>query len=210
MMRCVALLIAGGVTLTLWAVPAQATVVWTFIETSCTSMDGGCKQLQLPAAIGATLTVPDINSSGTYSFYQDINDLTPIVSGDMNFLFEWGDASAPPSVLPCFHSNLIFYCQWDIDFGSSPTGLFFNVNYFGGQNDNINLFTGTEGMAEGMIGSDNEINGCGIFAQCKITGFWTLSSSAPEPSSVLSLATALIGFFFFRARRLFLLGRGLV
>jgi hypothetical protein len=55
MIRCLVLLIAGGVTLMLWAVPAQA-VVWTFIETSCTSINGGCKLFPtLPAAIGAQL-----------------------------------------------------------------------------------------------------------------------------------------------------------
>lgn len=199
MMRCLALLIAGGVTSTFWAVPAQAVVVWTFIETSCTAIAGGCDELPpLPGPIGATLTVPDINSSGTYSFFQSIDQPTPIVTGDMNFFFDWGGKQAPPPFLPCFQPVFVSFCQWDISFGSSPTGLDISVNYFGGLNDNINLF---DPGTEGMIGSDGIMPGCGDFRQCRITGFWTLSSSAPEPSSVLTLATALIGFFFFRARR---------
>jgi hypothetical protein len=71
-------------------------------------------------------------------------------------------------------------------------GLGIFVNFFGGANDNINI-----GDTGGMIGSDGMMPGCGLFAECEITGFWTLSSSAPDPSSVISFATALIGFFFF-------------
>ena len=59
----------------------------------------------------------------------------------MNFLFDWGGIEAPPPP-PYFllYPVFISFCQWDINFGSSPTGLGISVNYFGGQNDNINLF----------------------------------------------------------------------
>ena len=64
-------------------------VTWTFFETGCTSVDGGCQNLQLPAAEGE-LSLPDIDSSGSYSFHSPATE-----TGDTDFFLDFANRLAP-------------------------------------------------------------------------------------------------------------------
>jgi hypothetical protein len=185
----------GAVFGTALAASAVATpVTWTFIETGCTPSPGGCQNLQLPAA-EAQLSLPDINSSGTYHFSSGLGVI--IETGDKDFIFQWDDRVAPPPNQVCIHVGE--NCRWDVTFASSPVGLNVTVDYF------ENLFSdGIDiGSAGGTIGSDAFMPGCGLFATCQIAGFWVLAS-VPEPSSITALGTAgtllLLGIWRRRAR----------
>ncbi|MFZ3237474.1 MAG: PEP-CTERM sorting domain-containing protein [Stellaceae bacterium] len=208
--ECLALLIAGGVTLFSTS-SARAGVVWTFYETTCAESPTGppcptspnCNSFYcappLPFA-AAQLDLFDIDSSDTFSYTQ-FEDQPPVETGDTDFSFMWGGTieapTAPDSV--CFFSpGFVSGCQWNIRWASTATTLSISVDYKGGLNDNIDI-----GERGGMIGSDGTMPGCGMFAECTITGYWTLSSAPlPEPSSLASLAAgALMAISLCVARR---------
>lgn len=170
-----ALLITGSVAM-LAAPPAHGTVVWTFTETGCFAEVTGppCSTVggfyftpPLPAAVGHFI-LTDINSSGTYSFSQPGSVSTFVQTGDTDFLFIWGERIAPS--VPCV--GFFGTCEGTIIWSSAPTGLSLNVNYKGSENIMFNI-----GDIGGIIGSDSTIFGCGEFADCRVTGFW----SAPSP-----------------------------
>jgi hypothetical protein len=205
MMRSFALLITGSVA-TLAAPAAHATAVWTFYETGCfaevtgppcSTVGGNYFTPPLPAAVGHFI-LPDINSSGTYSFSQPGSVSTFVQTGDTDFLFIWGEGIEAPagltnSLLPC--GGFFGTCEGTITWSSAPTRLDINVVYDGSANTMFNI-----GVNGGVIGSDSTIFGCGEFAECGVTGFW----SAPEPSSLVSLAPELlIVFLVMYARSLF-------
>jgi PEP-CTERM motif len=160
-------------------------VTWTFIETGCTSSNGGCQNLQLPAAEGH-LSLPDINSSGTYHFFRIQNTVTE--TGDTDFSFQWPPSfEAPPPGQMCAGPASI--CQWDVDFASSNSGLGVAIHFSEDiLSNNIDI-----GATGGMIGSDALMPGCGTFAQCSVTGFWALTA-VPEPSSFTVLGMVIAAF----------------
>jgi hypothetical protein len=187
----------GTVVLMLSAASAQSGVVWTFIETSCISGNGGCQNLNLPAPV-AQLSLPDINSSGHYLY--ETPPVPPIEMGDTDFFLSWGiPAIYAAPVVKGGTPALI----WDIAFASSAIGLGISIEFLGLPPNSGNIDVGTIG---GSIGADGLMPGCGLFAQCSITGFWTLTS-VPEPSSFV-LVSALGVIFLLASRTQRLLSRG--
>jgi PEP-CTERM motif len=196
--KSMAFLLTGSVAM-LAAPVAHAGVSATFYETACyeqtpsgpmcpTSSPGSFfNSGPLPAALGH-FSSPD--NSGSYSFSQSAQFPTPVVNGDTNFSFNWGANDAPPSHLPCFNSAFVEVCRWDIGWTTSSI----SIDFEGDINSNINI-----GNLGGMIGSDGPMPGCGEFAECAITGYWTFS--VPEPSSLAGLATAGFGIFLVIAAR---------
>jgi len=171
---------------------AQAAVIWTFTETSCTSTNGGCTGNPgffppLPVAV-ASLTLPDISSSGHYSY---LGSTPPTELGDKDFLLIWG-APLTTFTAPVPENRTAF--SWDVTFASSPSGPQLNIQFFGDSfSDNI-TFLSSGFLGSGSIGSDRFIPGCGTFAQCQISGLWSLAS-VPEPWSVDLLIGSLIAMF---------------
>jgi hypothetical protein len=162
-----------------------APVTWTFVETSCTSFNGGCQDLSLPQVLaGVRLILPDINSSGSYRF-----ESPEMESGDTDLVFNWDDAIAPVPRGPgpggaCFRA-FGGACHLRISFASSPDHLSISIDFLFSQfSDTINLIDGV-----GSAGSDGFMPGCGEFAFCNITGFWELVG-VPEPSSLFDFGIA--------------------
>lgn len=201
MMKSLALLIAGGVVLALSAVPVRATPVppvWTYFATSC----NGCShqipptEFYSPPRAFATFSSPD--SSGTYSFYSSGTYPGPPfeVTGNDNFAFYWGNDPAffaPAQITdPCPGSSLTG-CGWTVTWAQGATGLSINVR-FG------NEFTGFQ-VDDTMVSISSDLiaphcgDGSGP-SECSFTGYWT-TSSVPlvEPSSLVGLASAILGFF---------------
>ena len=178
----------GVAALTLAAWPARSDVIWTFIETSCTSLNGhpGCLVPPLPAPI-ATLTLPDINASGIYHLSEFASG-PATESGDTNFRLDWGFIVAPPPTHTCEN------CTWDIGFASSPTALTIAIDYSELTFSQDIHIHGTNLISSGFLGSDSEMPGCGFFQFCNtVTGTWALTVAVPEASSLAILAGALIG-----------------
>lgn len=208
-MKGLVFLIASAVTLTLAGRAAQAEVTWTLYETSCTPFDGpGCMTPAFPFEVGQ-LVIPNINSSGTYSFDNEDLGSTPVETGDTDFSFEYGGvAVAPASDNPassCDRVNIeSIKCSWEIQFDSSPAGLSLTVDYMLSSNSTTNVNIGTVGTDSwsGRVGSDDGVLGCGGFLACNVSGYFMLSSvSVPEPSSLASLVSPLIGIFLFVLKR---------
>ena len=73
------------------ATPVRSAVIWTFNETSCTANNGSNCTFQSPGGLAlAQLTLPDINSSGTWSGSFIASTHTFSSTGDTNFIFELG------------------------------------------------------------------------------------------------------------------------
>jgi hypothetical protein len=196
-MKTFLLFCVGAVVLMLSATSARCGVVWTFIETSCTSGNGGCQNLNLPTAI-AQLSLPDINSSSHYLY--ETPPVPPIETGDKDFLLTWGipDIYAAP-----VGNGGAPALVWNIAFASSAIGLAISIEFLGLAPNSGNINVETTG---GSIGADGLIPGCGVFAQCSLSGFWTLTS-VPEPSSLVVLAgTIIVIFLFVRKHGVSLLG----
>lgn len=202
--KSLALLVMGSVAM-LAPPAAHAGVSGTFYETACyeenpagpmcpTSRSGSFFfSGPLPAAL-AQFSSPD--NSGTYSFSQSDVAPTPVITGNTDFQFAWGNGEfhAPASPDRCFNSSFVDFCRWNITWAASAAGFSIRVDFIGDLNANIDI-----GDFGGMIGSDGTIQGCGEFAECFITGYWL--SSVPEPSSLAVLATSLLGVLLVMARR---------
>lgn len=170
--------------------PAAATpITWNFVETSCTSYDGGCTD-SLPSKI-ASLTVPDGNFSGSYVVDCSLNCS---VSSSGNFSLEWmpfgGMVDVPSSI-----STWDAICEYgacgeivDINIESSAGAL--SVDIFEGLNTGYVDIQGNNLNTTGGYGSDLFAVGCGTFAFCVIGGYWV--EAVPEPWSITLLATALL------------------
>ncbi len=191
---------AGFAASVLSPIAARAEVIWTFTETSCTSSNGGCVGnpgfSPLPDTIGL-LTLPNINSSGHYS-YQVGPPVPPAETGDTDFFFSWGSLYSAPIVKTppggCPGSGSAFApCSWDITFASSLSMLTISIDFQGVGPNFPSLDIGNFG---GTIGADGFMPGCGTFAECRITGFWSLAS-VPEPWSLDLLIGSLIAMFGF-------------
>src|SRR6266849_4511944 len=61
---------------TLATAATASPVTWTFVETSCQSGNNGCQGLQLPESLfpAVQLILPDITSSGSYSFESPVTE----------------------------------------------------------------------------------------------------------------------------------------
>ena len=194
MMKSLALLIAGGVAL-LAARSAQAGVVWNLYETSCTSFSTTpCDIPQgLPLLVGH-LALPSLYDSGTY-YYSSLT-LPPVESGDTNFSFIYNNNDDIPVINGRCGPGP---CQIDLNFTSSLSGLSLRLSY----NDQLDSFSPlyANGFSwGGNVGSDDSMIGCGEFLACAVTGYLTLTST-PEPSSLLTLASADLGVFLIMLRR---------
>jgi hypothetical protein len=200
--------VIAGVIVTLVAWPAHAGVTWTLYETSCTPTPlNECMVPPFPFEVGE-FVLPNINSSGTYSFDNEDLGTNPIEMGDKDFLFEFSDRLAPatdggiggPSCKDVNTESIT--CHWNIDFSSSPTGFSFHIHYqlSAGPTDNIDIGGATDIGWSGNIGSDYIMLGCGEFSNCDVSGYVVLSSVS-EPSSLVSMATGLIVIFLFAPRR---------
>ncbi len=214
-MKSLALLIAGGVALALSAAPVRAMPVppvWTYFATSCLGCGGlvGNSEVSVsfsPPRALATFSSPD--RSGTYSFYEfETPTNTPpiiIVSGDDNFFFSW--ATDPVIFIPrpffnCFQFG-VSGCGWTVTWDQSASGLSIGV-MFGDGLTGMRL-TNTFVL---FAGSDSETGNpppCDLDSfsySCTFTGYWTTSSvPLPEPSSLVGLASAILGFFVILLRR---------
>jgi hypothetical protein len=80
-----ALLVLAGVALGLPASPVGAAVIWTFFGTSCAAFDGSNCTFQSPGGL-AHLTLPDINSSGTWSGFYNASTHSFTETGRHQFL----------------------------------------------------------------------------------------------------------------------------
>jgi len=130
----------------------------------------------------ATFSSPD--PTGGYQFDSFGID-PPFESGDTDFSLQWlgtGDAPVSPGGCPDAQQQ---GCEWNVGWGGGAIQVNCYQPFF---TANINFFR------PGSIGSDNELAGCGFFAQCQITGSWVPSFLVPEASSVALLGVAL-GFF---------------
>lgn len=179
------LVCAAGVCLACVNVARADPVTWNFVETSCTSENGGCNhdpnqpplEPPLPQVV-ATFSSPD--PGGFYILNTTLPNEPP---NDTNFTFQWNAFQAfiiAPELEPSACG-----CEWTIEWAGPPTLVFYEQ---GSTSANISLSGGI-----GSIGSDEFIAGCGFFAQCTIAGFWE-QSSVPEPRSITLLGAAL-GFF---------------
>jgi hypothetical protein len=163
-----------------------APVTWTFVETSCTPLSfTGCQDLSLPQVV-ANLTLPDINSGGSYSFQ---SGPPPMETGDKDFSLNWGGRLVPVPLGPGAGACVIGTgtCDVRVSFVSSPEDLSIRIDYListSAGTDTINLIDGV-----GSVSSDGRMPGCGEFTSCSITGFWELVG-VPEPSSLVDLGIA--------------------
>lgn len=195
-----AILITAGVALTLAARPAKAGAVWTFYETSCTPVENvpPCMIPPFPIAVGQ-LALPDINSSGVYSFFNGGSGIPPVEMGDKDFALQIFYGSAPAMDFCMIDTS---GCRWDIEFNSSIMALSISIYYSQpGLGEYTDISGGNSGWS-GTIYSDGPLPGCSYeaFAYCDVSGY-IATSAVPEPSSLGSLASALTGIFLFMLSR---------
>ena len=103
---------------------ANATVTWSFYETSCSPISGGGSCRPYTSAL-ASLTLPTPTSSGSASWTG--SPLTPpVVGGDTDFTFtpEHGDSIAPPdygfnSLCNMGTGSVDTVCSYDIGWSES-------------------------------------------------------------------------------------------
>lgn len=187
----------GIAALLLPAAAARSAVIWTFFETSCSANSGANCTFQ-PASGLAQLILPDINSSGSWSFFFDSATQTSTESGDTDFSFD-----LPPTGMrfhaPHFVPGLLERgsdISYDISFASSPTALTISADFMAA-NDQFCIRhprigpVGCGGGSEFSVASDNVLLGC-VDTQCQITGNWVLALVA-EPSPIRVIAGPLIG-----------------
>lgn len=191
------LLVLAGAAVGLQASPARA-VIWTFYETSCVANDGSNCTYQPPGGL-AQLTLPDINSSGTWSGFYNASTHSFTETGDTNFLFQLtGSSLQAPGLHPAAPSDMLDNIEFDIAFASSPMSLSIAAIYTAAFND-VCIRQGSVMVpascpaifGEFFVATDFSLVGCN-FTQCQITGNWILAL-VPEPSSLGSLGSALLG-----------------
>ena len=184
---------------------ANATVVWTFFETSCTgfSFSGPCHSdhpVAFPFPL-VTLTLPGPTSAGTAVWKPGTGPPPPVYTGD-TFVLSY------PGILltPAFTgSNVVGQCSapshgicnFDLSWSETAGQLGSVSIQVLGTNDQIGPATGGGGfgLTGGIFGSDGEVDNC-QFAQCIATGFW--QSNLPEPVSASLLLSGLLGLGFAR------------
>jgi hypothetical protein len=207
--RAAILSLVGG--LALLASPARADpVTWNFVETSCSSANGGCsgygggQPFTLPVAI-ASITLPSSgNFSGSYivDCIVDCGASACTVTATGDFTLTTGITGMPP--IPS--SNWVeAYCGGPIvdcapgravDISVAESNGVLSASIFAELNNaDINL-----GDMGGVISSDGTAVGCGSFVTCDITGYWALA--VPEPSSASLLAGGLLALLLIASRRL--------
>jgi hypothetical protein len=147
----------------------------------------------------AQLTLPDINSSGTWSGFYNASTHSFTETGDTNFLFQLtGSSLQAPGLHPAAPSDMLDNIEFDIAFASSPMSLSIAAIYTAAFND-VCIRQGSVMVpascptifGEFFVATDFSLVGCN-FTQCQITGNWILAL-VPEPSSFGSLASALLG-----------------
>jgi len=193
--------LAAATVLSAVGAQANATVTWTFIETSCIAQFGPCPALMssvtLPFAGLATLTLPGPTSSGTAFWFGAPG--VPVYTGDA-FLFQ---SIGSDPVSPAFtgtpscqfgggHTSL---CTFDISWSETAGNLdsvSIELNSFA----NTIGYSGPFGLNGGQIASDGPgfLGGCAFQSgPCRVTGFW--QSDLPKPMSVSLLLSGLLGLW---------------
>jgi hypothetical protein len=188
------LVCAAGVCLACVNVARADPVTWDFVETSCTSENGGCNhdpnqpplEPPLPQVV-ATFSSPD--PGGFYILNTTLPNEPP---NDTNFTFQWYTTAGVPFIIAPELEPSLCGCEWAIEWAGPPTLVFYEQSATSA-NISLPFFGGGFGSITASIGSDGFIAGCGFFAQCTIAGFWE-QSSVPEPRSITLLGAAL-GFF---------------
>ncbi|MFZ3238331.1 MAG: hypothetical protein WA184_23525 [Stellaceae bacterium] len=182
---------------------ANATVTWSFYETSCSPISGGGSCRPYTSAL-ASLTLPAPTSSGSASWTG--SPLTPpVVGGDTDFTFtpEHGDSIAPPeygfnSLCNMGTGSVDTVCSYDIGWSESAGILDgIDISYRTESSEFFNF-----GLTGGIVAADDTIGGCPVGGTCTVTGSWQsdLPVTAPEPMSALLLVTSLLGLGVVRPR----------
>jgi len=124
-LRCCILLILIGAAAGGSIRSAQCSVIWTFDETSCTAANGSDCTFQPPGGL-AQLVLPDIDSSGSWSFFYDSSTNMMTETGDTDFSFQLAGPS-PSFQAPRFHlarpEDAGANVDYEIAFASSPSSL---------------------------------------------------------------------------------------
>ena len=182
---------------------ANATVTWSFYQTSCSPISGGGSCRPYTNAL-ASLTLPTPTSSGSASWTG--SPLTPpVVGGDTDFTFtpEHGDSIALPDYGFNFLCNMgtgsvDTVCSYDIGW-SETAGILdaIGISYRTESSEFFNF-----GLTGGIVAADDTIGGCPVGGTCMVTGSWQsdLPVTAPEPMSALLLMTSLLGLGVVRPR----------
>jgi hypothetical protein len=182
---------------------ADATVIWSFYETTITSCNGGTCVLPPQPFVLLTLTLPGPTSAGTATW-------PPVISGTRNPPVYTGDSfalslpfgpTATPLLTPafagvpdCHGSSPAALCDFDISW-TEVAGVLTAVNINVDESfNNIGGMAGKGpfGLTGGPLASDLILGGCSA-AQCTVAGFWQSDLTAPEPMSIAPLVAGLVG-----------------
>jgi hypothetical protein len=139
----------------------------------------------------------------------DCTDTTCSVTSSGHFTFDFADLAGSRPVPSSAFDWWIAWCGGDIGCGSGTAvridvaasngalsiGIFEQLN-----NAEANL-GGTNLSTSGRIGSDGPALGCGVYAVCDISGYWTLADPVPEPSSGSLLVGGLLTLLLIASRR---------
>ena len=182
---------------------ANATVTWSFYQTSCSPISGGGSCRPYTNAL-ASLTLPTPTSSGSASWTG--SPLTPpVVGGDTDFTFtpEHGDSIALPDYGFNFLCNMgtdrSTRCAATISAGRRPPASW-TRSEFSYRTELSEFFN--FGLTGGIVAADDTIGGCPVGGTCMVTGSWQsdLPVTAPEPMSALLLMTSFLGLGVVRPR----------
>jgi hypothetical protein len=194
--------------------PALADVTWDFFETSLIGSQAASPTF--PAQL-ASLTVSDadfLKGNVTYSYINNCpgagcSPPTPtfVISGDTDFVFSTGLADFSGLNLPLSpinttnsNGNADFFFFGSIGFNFDAAGNIVSGGIGDRTDDSVLAMTVTDNLAQGTAASDSDSLGC-HGTGCTYTGYWTLVTPVPEPSSIALFAAAIGVLGFFRRRR---------
>jgi hypothetical protein len=205
-------ILAALVTMLLMASPVRADVSWNFIVTASTDLGcPSCPPPPLPSTGGGSLTVSNaafLRGSLEYSYVIVFNPDQTIgadIARDADFHLMMGSEPRLPTIPQVNYSENSLNERGMIDVSFSADGTLNGIIGIHSTQGNVDMDIINSVFTDTYWDSDGFVPGCGGFTQCRISGYWELTSALPqavsEPSSLTLLLSGIIALGMRRRNR---------